>query len=272
MHRRVALVAAGLGMLVSQRAVVLVGRRVVGGPIVVVPDGHAHARRDGGRALYRNADGQHRDSHETNEGAEHRLELYVSPWTAAVGAGFRRMAHILRCERSHVRGGPMPASQTSHAPVDKGAHPQRTRHYRRLLVMTALSFVAMYVLMYAMVDSLGDVFNSVNQIYMAGLMAATMVLIELGLMGAMYRHRKLNAAIAALSAVALVACWGLIRTQGAVGDRQFVRSMIPHHSGAILMCREAPISDPEIRRLCGKIIESQQSEIEQMRDILARLE
>jgi uncharacterized protein (DUF305 family) len=29
-------------------------------------------------------------------------------------------------------------------------------------------------------------------------------------------------------------------TQGAVGDDQFLRSMIPHHSGAILMCEQGP--------------------------------
>lgn len=62
----------------------------------------------------------------------------------------------------------------------------------------------------------------------------------------------------------------LIRTQTTVGDRQFLRSMIPHHSGAILMCREAPIRDAEIKALCGGIIRSQQREIDQMKTILAR--
>jgi hypothetical protein len=70
-------------------------------------------------------------------------------------------------------------------------------HYRRLVVMTVLSFAAMYVLMYAMVDRLGNVFNNINQVYMAGLMAAAMVVIELAVMGAMYQSRKLNAAIIA---------------------------------------------------------------------------
>jgi uncharacterized protein (DUF305 family) len=58
-----------------------------------------------------------------------------------------------------------------------------------------------------------------------------------------------------------------------VGDRQFVRAMIPHHSGAILMCSRAPIQDAEIRDLCFKpngIIESQTREIEQMKAFLAR--
>ena len=59
-------------------------------------------------------------------------------------------------------------------------------HYGRLLLMLALSFVAMYILMYAMVNSFANVYNNVNQVYMAGLMAAPMGVIELALMGAMY--------------------------------------------------------------------------------------
>jgi len=45
-------------------------------------------------------------------------------------------------------------------------------HYGRLAAMGALSFVAMYVLMYAMVDSIDHVYNNFNQVYMAGLMTA----------------------------------------------------------------------------------------------------
>jgi hypothetical protein len=144
--------------------------------------------------------------------------------------------------------------------------------YARLAAMTVLSFIAMYVLMYAMVNSIGNVYNSLNQFYMAGLMAAAMVVIELAVMASMYPNRRLNAALVVLSVVALGAFWLLIRFQGAVGNGQFVRSMIPHHAGAILMCRNAPIEDAEIRSLCQDIISSQQREIDQMKDILNRLE
>ena len=37
------------------------------------------------------------------------------------------------------------------------------------------------------------------------------------------------------------------------------------------MCREASISDAELKKLCGEIIESQQREINQMQAILTRL-
>jgi hypothetical protein len=43
----------------------------------------------------------------------------------------------------------------------------RHNHYVHLVVMTVLSFIAMYVLMYAMVDRFGDVYPNLNQSYMA---------------------------------------------------------------------------------------------------------
>src|ERR1051325_187968 len=138
--------------------------------------------------------------------------------------------------------------------------------------MAVLSFVSMYVLMYAMVNSLGNVFNNLNQVYMAALMAAPMVIIELIVMRAMYHDQKRNAAVIAASLVVGVAAFMLIRFQTGISDRQFLRSMIPHHASAILMCGEAPIADADISRLCERIRASQQAEIDQMRTKLATLD
>jgi uncharacterized protein (DUF305 family) len=145
-------------------------------------------------------------------------------------------------------------------------------HYGRLLLMAVLSFISMYVLMYAMVNTFANVYLNLNQFYMAGLMAAPMVVIELALMGAMYSDERKNVVILVVSLVALGAFWVSIRRQAAITDRQFLRSMIPHHAGAILMCEEAPIRDPEIKGLCAAIVSSQQSEIDQMKAKLAELE
>jgi len=148
----------------------------------------------------------------------------------------------------------------------------KENHYRHLGLMAALSFVAMYILMYAMVNTFGDVYNNVNQVYMAGLMAAPMVVIELIVMRAMYHNTKLNLVIIGASVVTGVLLFAFIRQQTVVTDTQFLRSMIPHHSGAILMCREATVQNAEILKLCDGIIASQQQEIDQMNAILRRLE
>ena len=146
------------------------------------------------------------------------------------------------------------------------------RHYRHLLLMAVLSFIAMYILMYAMVDVFDNVFNNFNQFYMAGLMTAPMVLIEMFVMRSMYQDKRLNALIIAGSVIAGLVFFLLIRYQTAISDKQFLRSMIPHHGGAILMCEHASIQDTEIQGLCQNIISSQQAEIDQMKGILQRLE
>lgn len=123
-----------------------------------------------------------------------------------------------------------------------------------------------------MVNVFDNVFNSLNQVYMAALMTASMVLIELPLMSSMYKSKKLNMIILAAGAIVLIGSWFGIRQQAAIGDRQFLRSMIPHHAGAILMCQQASIQDQKIRTLCNNIISGQQAEIDQMKTILSRLD
>src|SRR5437660_9771937 len=145
------------------------------------------------------------------------------------------------------------------------------RHYVHLAIMTALSFISMYILMYAMVNRFANVYSNINQFYMAGLITAPMVVIEIALMGSMYKNKTANIIIVALSVVALGAFFLGIRQQAAIDDKSFLRSMIPHHAGAILMCERAPIQDAEIKKLCGEIISSQQREIDQMKSMLARL-
>ena len=125
--------------------------------------------------------------------------------------------------------------------------------------------------MYAMVDVFANVFPNLNQFYMAGLMASPMVLIEIALMSAMYPNKKWNALIIAASVVTLILFWVGIRQQAAISDKQFLKSMIPHHAGAILMCEKASIHDPEIKELCREIISSQRREIEQMKAKLNKI-
>ena len=76
-------------------------------------------------------------------------------------------------------------------------------HYSRLLIMSVLSFISMYILMCSMVNVFGNVYNNFNQFYMAAIMTAPMVIFELILMGAMYQNKRLNAVIILVSIAAL---------------------------------------------------------------------
>jgi hypothetical protein len=145
------------------------------------------------------------------------------------------------------------------------SHASGSGHYGRLATMAVLSFLAMFALMYAMVDRVSNVFPNLNQAYMAGLMTAPMVIIEVLVMRSMYPNTRLNIAVLSASTALLVAFWFLIREQAGISDGQFLKSMIPHHAGAILMCEQAPLRDPEILRLCKTIVSSQQKEIDFMK-------
>lgn len=154
----------------------------------------------------------------------------------------------------------------------KHAHENHEKHHYRMLGwMGLVHLVIMYLVMFAMIDTKGDFFNNVNMLYMALMMAAPMVIIMPLMMKSMYPNKKLNAAFMGGAAIVFLASFAFIRDQTFVGDRQFLRSMIPHHSGAILMCEDANIKDAEIKVLCERIIQSQREEIEQMKKIRDRL-
>lgn len=143
--------------------------------------------------------------------------------------------------------------------------PTHNNSYKKLLLMALLSFISMYVLMYAMVDIFSNVIPNINQFYMAGLMTLPMMIIELLLMGSMYMNKKLNTVIIAISSVLLIAFFLAIRQQSFVSDRQFLKSMIPHHASAILMCEKTNLQDQEILNLCESIVSGQQEEIDLMK-------
>ena len=148
------------------------------------------------------------------------------------------------------------------------------RHYMMLAVNLILSAVVMYLAMFTMIWTFADFFNNLNTLYMALIMWAPMGVLMLITMASMYADKRLNLILYAAFALVLVLSFLAMRYQSLVGDRQFVRAMIPHHSGAILMCNRASIRDAEIRDICFKpngIVESQEREIKQMNAILKRL-
>ncbi|MEO8574340.1 MAG: DUF305 domain-containing protein [Pyrinomonadaceae bacterium] len=144
--------------------------------------------------------------------------------------------------------------------------------YVNLAIMAVLSFISMFVFMYMMVDSFANVYPNLNQFYMAGLMTAPMIVIEIFVMWSMYNNKNANLIIAGVSIVLLVLFAIFIRNQTAISDKEFLKSMIPHHGGAVLMCGNAPIQDAEIKKLCRGIMSGQQSEIDWMKNKLAELE
>ena len=148
------------------------------------------------------------------------------------------------------------------------------KHYGMLAVNLILSAIVMYLAMFTMIWSFADFFNNLNMVYMALIMWAPMGILMIITMASMFMDKKLNIILYAGFALVLVLSFFAMRDQTLVGDKQFVRAMIPHHSGAILMCNRASVRDEEIRDLCFRpngIVESQTREVAQMKAILKRL-
>lgn len=145
------------------------------------------------------------------------------------------------------------------------------RAYLMFWVNMALGLAVMYIVMFSMIDGWGDFRNNLNMFYMAVTMWAPMGIFMLGTMPGMYPNRRANVLLYVLFAVLTAGSFWATRSQLFIDDRQFISSMVPHHSGAILMCREAAVSDPELATLCGEIIRAQRAEIEQMNKIAARI-
>ena len=142
--------------------------------------------------------------------------------------------------------------------------------YFSLGLQTLISGIIMYLVMFVMIDRLSSFYNNLNMFYMTLMMVSPMVVIMIVAMPGMFSSKRFNTLLLLGSAVAFFGSFALIRTQTTIGDTAFLRSMIPHHSGAILMCEQASLKDPEIRELCRGIVAGQAAEIEQMKSILAR--
>ena len=163
----------------------------------------------------------------------------------------------------------MPQQHSSHAQMS----PEKERHHYKMLALNLMvSLVIMYLVMFTMIWSFSEFFNNLNMLYMTLMMVTPMGVLMLLMMGSMYRNRRWNVVLYATFAVVFALSFYAMRDQSLVGDRQFLRSMIPHHSGAVLMCRRASIEDQELRELCADIIASQTQEIEQMERMLANYE
>ena len=145
-------------------------------------------------------------------------------------------------------------------------------HYRKFALMLALSFVIMYAVMYLNVNEADHIYLSMTRFYMTLLMICPMALVMLAAMRSMYKNKTVNTIIVVCS----IAVFGLalagVRTQTLVGDVQYMKGMIPHHSIAIMTSTRADIRDPEVKKLSQGIIEAQEREIAEMKRILARMD
>lgn len=140
--------------------------------------------------------------------------------------------------------------------------------YVKLALISGFHLMLMFLLTYTLISSFDHFLVNINRLYMSVLMVSPMVIIMLVGMRSMFQSTGLNRILIGGSAGLFILTFFLARSQTPVGNEQFLRSMIPHHSSAILMCEEAAITDTDIRLLCDRIIRAQKDEIAQMKAIL----
>ena len=144
-------------------------------------------------------------------------------------------------------------------------------NYLTLLAIIIINLLIMFALTFVLVFSIGDIFINLNRFYMAFIMVLSMPILMLVFMKEMFPNKTVNAVIITTTIILFLFTFWFIRSQILIGDKQFLRSMIPHHSGAITMCERSKITDSEIADLCDEIVETQQEEIDQMKDIYRRM-
>lgn len=142
------------------------------------------------------------------------------------------------------------------------------QNYFRFGLVLLISLAVMFMLTLSQVRRWSDLYLNLSNFYMSLIMVAVMGLIMMGVMHQMFTDRRLNIALYAVLGALFVGGFAAVRTEPLVGNEGFLKSMIPHHSRAVLVCQESNITDPEIVRLCDQIVKSQEEEITQMKEIL----
>lgn len=148
----------------------------------------------------------------------------------------------------------------------------KTNQYKLFALMMSISFIIMYAVMFLNADVFEHVMLSYTRTYMTILMVAPMAIFMLLFMWDMYKQKKLNYIIIGVAALLFVGTLTMLRQQTFISDVQWMKAMIPHHSSAIMVSQKADLKDPEAIQLAKDIIEAQKREIEQMQNMIERLE
>lgn len=138
----------------------------------------------------------------------------------------------------------------------------------RFATMIAISTFIMFFLMYQLVYSTDHAMFSLNRLIASLVMGSVMTIVMLSFMWSMYKGVGTKMAVLVLAALLGALLLFANRSQMFIGDVNFMKSMIPHHSIAINNARNANISDPRVRKLADEIIAAQVREIAEMNRLL----
>ena len=145
-------------------------------------------------------------------------------------------------------------------------------NYTKFILMLICSAISMYITMYFNTYEFSHVYFSWTRMYMTFIGIGGMAIVMFLFMRKMYKNKIKNTAIILGSILLMSISTFLVRQQIPVDDVRWMRAMIPHHSIAILTSKNADISDPEVKKLANDIIKAQEREINEMKNMIKRLE
>ena len=135
-------------------------------------------------------------------------------------------------------------------------------------IMFVINYLISYFIMSnIMIDRFDHINHNLNKMYMGLFMASLMGLTELWVMGrSMSSFLTYNMIFVVIVLVSVYA----IREQTMISDNQYLRSMIEHHSSALLMSKKVlPKSrSREVMKMANEMIDSQSQEIDRMSHLL----
>ena len=160
-----------------------------------------------------------------------------------------------------------PSGASSHSDEDSARDEDSgtsRKMYLRFAAMIATGMFVMYWTMFAGTYEWSHIQFSQSRLFMALVMGGTMGLVMLAWMMGMYRDTRANLVVVGLSILLIAGGVILDRTQATVGDRSFMRAMIPHHSLAITRSERFNVDDARVCDLAVEISEAQRREILEM--------
>ena len=138
-----------------------------------------------------------------------------------------------------------------------------------MIVMFVGSFLIQYFLMPPiMVSNKIYITNNYGKVYMASIMAFFMLFLEVMMHDNQYKVFSIN--LYAILGFGLLLFIYLYRNQIQINDKQYLEGMIEHHSMGIFTSEEIlnKTNDDNVAKLAKNIIQTQQDEINIMRELL----
>jgi uncharacterized protein (DUF305 family) len=139
-----------------------------------------------------------------------------------------------------------------------------------IFMMLLSFFIQYYVMSVIMTNEITNIRNSLGKAYMSGIMALLMGIVEVAMND--YYMRMISTKYYIVLFILLGLLYYMYKTQQYIYDRDYLNEMIEHHSMALTTSGEImkKTSDPKVKILASKIINTQEDEIQYMKRLLSK--